>query len=229
MTGPGQRADRVLIVDDHLLLGESLVIALENASYAVERLALPSPGSGSLASVLSTILRRPPRLVLLDLDLGPLGDGTRLIQPLSHAGARVIVLTATTSKARWGECLRLGASHVLQKTTPLADVISTARRALDGRQLMSCEDRQELIEFSVAQRESTLAIRKRLARLTPREAEILKSLVDGKQVKDIARDSVVSEATVRTQVKSILIKLETNSQIAAVGAAHRVGWPHVQG
>jgi two-component system, NarL family, nitrate/nitrite response regulator NarL len=48
--------------------------------------------------------------------------------------------------------------------------------------------------------------------------------MDGSQVRDIARTSVVSEATVRTQVKSILAKLETNSQIAAVGAAHRVGW-----
>jgi DNA-binding NarL/FixJ family response regulator len=35
---------------------------------------------------------------------------------------------------------------------------------------------------------------------------------------------VVAEATVRTQVKSILAKLEVSSQLAAVGLAHRVGW-----
>ena len=34
----------------------------------------------------------------------------------------------------------------------------------------------------------------------------------------------MAEATVRTQVKSILAKLEVTSQLAAVGLAHRVGW-----
>ena len=43
-------------------------------------------------------------------------------------------------------------------------------------------------------------------------------------VRAIAQDSVVSEATVRTQVKSILGKLEVSSQLAAVGLAHRMGW-----
>ena len=37
-------------------------------------------------------------------------------------------------------------------------------------------------------------------------------------------DSVVSEATVRTQVKSILNKLEVSSQLAAVGMANQIGW-----
>lgn len=46
----------------------------------------------------------------------------------------------------------------------------------------------------------------------------------GAQVREIARESVVSEATVRTQVKAILAKLELSSQLAAVGAAYRVGW-----
>jgi hypothetical protein len=44
------------------------------------------------------------------------------------------------------------------------------------------------------------------------------------QVRDIARVGVVSEATVRSQVKMILAKLDLTSQLAAVGAAHMVGW-----
>jgi DNA-binding NarL/FixJ family response regulator len=43
-------------------------------------------------------------------------------------------------------------------------------------------------------------------------------------VREIARSAVVSEATVRTQVKSILAKLEFSSQIAAVGAAYKISW-----
>jgi two-component system, NarL family, nitrate/nitrite response regulator NarL len=53
---------------------------------------------------------------------------------------------------------------------------------------------------------------------------VLGHLMEGHTVHDIAALSVVSEATVRTQVKSILAKLEVSSQIAAVGMAHHVGW-----
>ena len=45
----------------------------------------------------------------------------------------------------------------------------------------------------------------------------------GRSVREIASIGVVSEATVRTQVKSILAKLEVSSQLAAVGLAHRMG------
>jgi DNA-binding NarL/FixJ family response regulator len=60
--------------------------------------------------------------------------------------------------------------------------------------------------------------------LTPRERQVLGRLIEGNSVRDIARANVVSEATVRTQVKSILGKLEVSSQLAAVGLAHQVGW-----
>ncbi len=48
--------------------------------------------------------------------------------------------------------------------------------------------------------------------------------MQGRTVREIANLSVVSEATVRTQVKSILAKLEVSSQLAAVGLAHSIGW-----
>ena len=53
---------------------------------------------------------------------------------------------------------------------------------------------------------------------------MLGALIEGRTVRAIATDSVVSEATVRTQVKSILGKLEVSSQLAAVGMANQIGW-----
>ena len=52
----------------------------------------------------------------------------------------------------------------------------------------------------------------------------LGALIEGRTVRAISQESVVSEATVRTQVKSILNKLEVSSQLAAVGMANQVGW-----
>jgi two-component system, NarL family, nitrate/nitrite response regulator NarL len=53
---------------------------------------------------------------------------------------------------------------------------------------------------------------------------VLGHLMRGQTVHEIATTSFVSEATVRTQVKAILAKLEVSSQIAAVGLAHQIGW-----
>jgi DNA-binding NarL/FixJ family response regulator len=60
--------------------------------------------------------------------------------------------------------------------------------------------------------------------LSRREREVLGELMTGATVTDIARSAYVSEATVRTQVKSIRTKLDVSSQLAAVGIAIRAHW-----
>jgi len=49
-------------------------------------------------------------------------------------------------------------------------------------------------------------------------------LMSGLQVVEIARQSFVSESTVRTQVKAVLAKLQVGSQLTAVGLAHAAQW-----
>jgi DNA-binding NarL/FixJ family response regulator len=61
----------------------------------------------------------------------------------------------------------------------------------------------------------------RMESLTARELNVLSLLYDGKSVRGIAELAGVSEATVRSQVKAVLRKLEVNSQLAAVAAYRR--------
>ena len=217
------RPMRITIIDDHALFAESVALTLEAEGYHVRRIDLTDPHT-SLATILASALRSAPRMVLLDLSLGRVGDGVRLIAPLTASGASVIVITGSGDQSRWGECLRQGAKAVLLKTCPLSQVISTVKRVRDGLPLMTSEERATLIAMALHDRDEIRDIRSRLDRLTRREMEVLGALMTGAQVREIARSSVVSEATVRTQVKSILAKLDMNSQIAAVGAAYKVGW-----
>ena len=85
-------------------------------------------------------------------------------------------------------------------------------------------EREQLIQLWREQRERLQVLIDRLQLLTPREQTVLSHLMKGQQVREIAHQSVVSEATVRTQVKSILAKLEVSSQLGAVGMAHEIGW-----
>lgn len=223
MTQGVRPSTRVLVIEDHTLLAESLEIALSRDGYDVRRLSLPEIG-GSLATLKSAALRINARIVLLDLDLGRFGDATPLISPLARAGANVVVVTASTERGRWGECARAGARKVISKSRPMQEILSVVRRLAQGLTVMPPEELESLLEAWRRERMLTEDMRRRLEMLTAREKQVLGHLLEGHTVRDIARSSVVSEATVRTQVKSILSKLEVSSQLAAVGMARHARW-----
>lgn len=223
MTGPAPRSQlKVLIIEDHALFAESLELALNLEGYDVQR--FPIPEEGGAQAVLASVVRMRPRIVLLDLDLGGVGDGVRLITPMVKAGVNVVVVTASNDRARWGECLRHGARKVLSKSQPLNEILSTVRRINQGFPVIDREEREALINHWHEQGLERVALQRRLALLTPREEAVLGELMLGRTVRDIASSSFVSEATVRTQVKAILSKLEVSSQLAAVGIANTAGW-----
>lgn len=223
MQGAARSDHRVLIIDDHVLFAESLELALSLEGYDVRRLELPAEG-GSMATIRSLALRANPRTVLLDLDLGRFGDGANLIAPLAKAGINVVILTASDEFGRWGGCMRLGARRVLPKSGALQHALATVRRLHQGLPVISREELESLLEAWARDRRTVDDLRRRLDLLTPREREVLGALIEGRTVRAISQGSVVSEATVRTQVKSILNKLEVSSQLAAVGMANQVGW-----
>jgi two-component system nitrate/nitrite response regulator NarL len=212
----------VVIVDDHQLFAQSLEIALTAAGHRSERVELPV--SGSIGLLISKVLQRKPKLVLLDLDLGPYGDGFALIEPVSRAGIDVLVVTGTEEPGRWARAVMSGARKVLAKTSPLATVVATVDRLLKGLPVMSRKEREELLDAWTRQRQGNEQLWDMFDQLTLRESEVLGLLMQGHAVRDVARHSNTAETTVRTHVKSILAKLEVSSQLAAVGLAYQIGW-----
>ena len=218
---------KVLIIEDHALFAESLQLALNLEGYDVE--CLPVSQVGGAQGVLAAVGRIRPRIVLLDLDLGGVGDGVRLITPMVKAGIEVVVVTASSDRARWGECLHWGARKVLSKSQQLNEILATVRRINQGFPVIDREEREALINYGHEQGLERVALQRRLALLTPREETVLGELMRGRTVRDISTSSFVSEATVRTQVKAILSKLEVSSQLAAVGLANSAGWQPSRG
>lgn len=224
MSSPTPRSDlRIVILEDHVLFAESLELVLTIEGYDVRRVPVPTAEQSPQALV-GAVIRLHPRVVVLDLDLGQFGEGERLIAPLARAGINVVVVTASVDRARWGEAVRLGARKVLSKSRPLNEILAAVRRINQGLRVMATEEREELLDAWGKERAHLAAARTKLDQLTVRERQVLAHLMKGHTVREIAAEGVVSEATVRTQVKSILAKLEVTSQLAAVGLAHRVAW-----
>ena len=217
------RERQVVIVDDHRLFAQALEMALGAQGYATHRLELPEANTTS-AALVSTVLQLRPDVLLLDLDLGPFGDGRQVIEPATRAGIDVVVVTGSEEPGEWARAILSGARTVLSKTQPLVDVVTTVDRLMDGLPVMSREEREHLLELWAKRRADHASVWDRFDLLTMRESEVLGLLMQGESVRGIARHAFVAETTVRTQVKSILAKLEVSSQLAAVGLAYRIGW-----
>jgi DNA-binding NarL/FixJ family response regulator len=170
------------------------------------------------------VLRERPALLILDLDLGRHGDGYAVIEPASRVGIDVLVLTGTEDPSQRARAVIAGARKVMSKTTPLPAVVTTVGRLVKGLPVMSAKERRELMDASARHRQGKEGLWARFDQLSLRESEVLGQLMQGHAVREIAAHDYTAEATVRTQVKSILAKLEVSSQLAAVGLAYQVGW-----
>jgi two-component system nitrate/nitrite response regulator NarL len=210
---------RVLIVDDHELLAESLRLALSAEGYDVEVSGITPP------EVIASAQERPPDVVLLDLDLGEIGgDGSVLVEVLSLGGARVVVISGTSDRLRVASCLEAGASGFVSKSAPLDELLDAVRSAGGGHEVMPEAERLDLL----AELRRARVVRKRelapFEELTGREQYVLAQVIDGRSASEIASGAYVSEATVRTQIRAVLNKLGVRSQLAAVAAARRAQW-----
>jgi DNA-binding NarL/FixJ family response regulator len=209
----------VLVVEDHALLAQSLVIAL-NAEGCRGRVA----SLIDRATLLAEVAADRPAVVLLDLDLGALGNGADLVQPLTQLGARVLVVSGTADRLRLAETVEKGAVGFLSKTVPFEQLLRAVLDVVAQRPVLSTAQRYELmtdLRSARATRSKDLAPFKTL---TPKERAVLAALAQGQRAETIAAAAVVSAATVRSQIRSVLAKLGVNSQLEAVALAWSVGW-----
>ncbi|MFC5382696.1 LuxR C-terminal-related transcriptional regulator [Aquipuribacter nitratireducens] len=224
MSVPGDpdAARGVVVVEDHRLLAQAVAMSLAAQEVPCEVLDLA--GAADLDALRRDLEARPPAVLWLDLDLAGLGDGGRLVAPLTAAGWVVVVVTGEPDEARWGRALLAGARGVLPKSTPLPVMLSALEAARSGGDVTTAGERDRLVALALraaAEEEARLAP---LRALSPREAEVLRLLGEGVPAAGIADRAVVSETTVRAQIRAVLRKLGVSSQLQAVAVARRAGW-----
>jgi len=216
---PRPREARILVVEDHNLVGQGLEAALRSNGFAVELATGPT-----MESILDVARARPPAVALVDLHLSGEQNGRDLIGPLVGLGSRVIVVTGETDRFELAQCLEAGAAGVASKKESIASVIDKVRRALEGEPVTALPEREEMLSDLRHHRSSERSRLSAFEHLTRREQAVLASVVEGKSAESIAHESFVSVATVRTQIRSTLQKLGVGSQLAAVALARQAGW-----
>lgn len=227
--GPDEAgADTVLVVDDHELVGATIVLAL--AGLGLRALRCPVT---TTAGILKVAEQLGGRLVLLDLNLGVGTNAARLdelelVRGFTERGWRTLVVSATTNELQIAAAVAAGAIGFVAKAATLDEFLSAVSHAALGRSLLSPTDRMQWLDIHRRGRAASRRQQVRLRRLTSREHEILKLLARGERAATIAQDATVSLTTVRSQIRSILTKLEVNSQLEAA-ALIRDDYEAVQG
>jgi len=226
MSGVGEdtdeRAPRVLIVEDHELLTQLLVVAFRDGG--IDDVTAPDPHELDLEAVLELAERIQPDVVLLDLHLGGSGMATGHIRPLVEAGAAVLIMTATDDPAVLGECLEAGAAGIFSKVQPFETLVEQVRDAARGDAVISSAARDRLLADLRARRGAEVNAQEPFEDLTGREQVILAGLVRGTTAEQIAVEEHVALTTVRSQIQGVLRKLGVNSQLLAVAMARDAGW-----
>lgn len=211
---------RVAVTSDQRLLADMAAAAL--AGVGVNTTAVDWPTDRSCRSVRRRLLGFRPHVCLSLYDLED-PSSARIGQLLvaDETFPWVALATGVPGPA-WGGALHAGAHAVLPGRLSMAELVTALRHAAAREEVMDPGQRAEVVEAwnHATEREQRLVTR--METLTPREMFVLEHLYEGERVNTIASDAGVSEATVRSQVKSVLRKLNVGSQIAAVAAYRQV-------
>jgi DNA-binding NarL/FixJ family response regulator len=127
-----------------------------------------------------------------------------------------LALTTTPRGPAWGAMFAAGVRQVLPAGTGIEATVEAIRALLRGEGEVLEAERVELEVLWHARRVEHEEATARLVLLTPREQDVLRLLNAGESVIRIAFLHGVVPATVRSQVKSILRKMEVKTQLAAV-------------
>jgi len=203
---------KVVVVDDHSTFSQLLARALDHEpDVECVGIAADAKTASQLVDTLT------PDVVVMDVQLGDDDDGIELTRVLTqrHPGIRVVILTARTEPELVQRAASAGACSLLPKNGQLEEVLTAIRTARAGGLAVHPTLLKSLL--------SVPAPRPPGAQITDREREVLGLLADGRSVRQIARQLVISEHTARGHVKKLLAKLDAHSQLEAVAQATKLG------
>jgi DNA-binding NarL/FixJ family response regulator len=210
---------RVVIADDQDLIRAGLRAILE-AEDDLEVVA--EAGDGSQAARVAR--ESSADVVLMDVQM-PGTDGIEAVSLVAAARpeARVLMLTMFDLDEYVYGALRAGASGFLLKTTPPADLVAAVRSARSGDLLFAPTVTRRLVEAYVRRPPRGSELPQRVATLTARELDVLRSLAKGLSNAEIGAELYLGEATVKTHVTRVLAKLGLRDRVQAVVLAYECG------
>ena len=206
------RTIRVMVVDDHAVVRGGLRFFL----LAFDDIALVAEAESGVQA-LELCATAQPDVVLMDIAM-PGMDGVEATRVLRkrYPRIRVLALTSFESGELVQKVLQAGAIGYLLKDVPIDELAAAIRAAHAGRSTLAPAAAQSLVKVTAADAGHDFD-------LTPRQKEVLALVVDGLSNAEIAERLVITLATARYHVSTILGKLGASNRAEAAALAVRHG------
>jgi DNA-binding NarL/FixJ family response regulator len=220
---------RVVVVDDQGVIRTGLRMIVDNEPDLV----VVGEAADGLAAI-EVVAGTRPDVVLMDIRMPRLDGLAATGRIVAGSRAAVLVLTTFDDDEYVLGAIRAGASGFLLKDAGPDALVAAIRSVARGDALVDPAVTRTVIsrclELELAAAPPTSAAAPatarwadRLTQLSDREQEILVALARGLANRDIAREFVVTEATVKSHVSSLLAKLGVRSRVEAVVLAYEAG------
>lgn len=209
-----------MLVDDHAVVREGLRAVLEKTSDIAVVAEATNAGDAIAGAIESK-----PDVVVMDVRLvdGNGIEATREI--LSRAsGCRVLMLTSFQDDEALFASIMAGASGYLLKRVTSRELVNAIRAIATGQSLLDPAVTERVLDQ--VRRSPAFGRDEKLARLTPREEEVLSLVAAGKTNRQIADAVYLSEKTVKNHVSTILGKLEVARRAEATAYLVRHSHPY---
>lgn len=221
-TGQSERMDpvRLLLVDDHLMVTEALASRLSAAMdlWVAGRCTTADP------SLLDIVRGVRPDVITIEVE--PLGAAVgEVLERLVAARpeARVVVLSADHNLAHAVAAARAGVAAWVAKEQGAAELESVVRGVCQGKSWFPPDMLGAILRELRADIDRAVEHEDLLGALSPRERDVLLSMMDGKRGRQIAEELLISTDTVRTHTRNIFAKLDVHSRLEAVRVARAAG------
>lgn len=209
---------RVLLVDDHALMRAGFRLILDSAP---DLEVVGEAASGEEAVRAASDLR--PDVICMDVQMPGMGGlaASRQIVADPQLECAVVIVTTFDRDDYLFEALQAGASGFLLKNAAPEELQAAVRVAAAGDALLAPEvTRRVIARFAAAAPTPTPTA---AADLTERESEVLRLMAQAMSNAEIAAHLIIGEATVKTHVSNVLLKLGVRDRVAAVVYAYRHG------
>jgi NarL family two-component system response regulator LiaR len=199
---------RVMLVDDHNVVRSGLATFLK----AYDDLELVGEAKNGVEA-LDLCHHRRPDVILMDLMM-PEMDGIAATEAIlkDYPEIKIIAMTSFDEEELVHGVLAAGAISYLLKNVSSDELSKAIRDAYSGKSTLSPEAARALIRATRPSEQPTFD-------LTEREMEVLNLVVQGNSNQQIAETLVISIATVKAHISSILSKLQVSSRAEAIAYA----------